>query len=420
LGVSYLKWFADVGTSQRGALLGSTLTVGALAAAVGGGFLALAVVSPLGEQWLQTTDRGFAWMLLPIVVLENLQGLLLTDLRARRQAIAYSSLAVIRLLTLIGASLLFIVVQNRGIGGIFLGRLVGDGISVLLLTMFCLRSTALRLEWSIVVPTVRYGLPLVWSALMGIMLDASGRYFLSHYSTLEQVGFYGAAIKIANVFQMSINRPFGVAWGGLMFQIVKWPNARIVYSKILAYVFVISSSAALILALFTPTLFAILATAAYAPAMTVFPLIVLMRAINIMEYPAAIGIYLAERTKWLASIYSVGLMINILANYSLVPKYGMFGAAWAWVTAWMVITGLTAWIGQRYYPLRYEWRLFLIPVALWGFIVLGQRGIVPLLTKLHWPVQILLALVIVFGVGTLLVQDFRITRKQILLGEASQ
>ena len=83
-GVSYLKWFADIERSRRGELLGSTLISGALAASIGGGLLALAAASPLGERWLQTADRGFAWTLLPIVVLENLQGLLLTDLRARQ------------------------------------------------------------------------------------------------------------------------------------------------------------------------------------------------------------------------------------------------------------------------------------------------------------------------------------------------
>jgi O-antigen/teichoic acid export membrane protein len=414
-GVSYLKWFADIEPSRRGELLGSTLAVGALAATIGGALLALAVAGPWGERWLQTGDRGFAWTLLPLVVLENLQGLLLTDLRARRRAAAFSASALVRLLAIVGASLWFIVVQKQGVTGVFTGRLVGDGIGVLTLATFCLRSTALRLEWSMVKPMVRYGLPLVWSALMGMMLDASGRYFLSHSSTLEQVGFYGVAIKIGNIFQMLVNQPFGVAWGGLMFQIVKWPNARVVYSKILAYVFVLSLTAALILTLFTPTLFAIFATAAYFPAMAVFPLILLVRAVNLMEYPTSIGIYLAGRTKWFALIYSVGLAVNLLANYALTPDYGMFGAAWAWLAAWLVITGLMAWLGQRYYPLHYDWKLLLIPIVPWGFVLLGHRGLVSVLANVYWPVQILLALAVILSVGGLLVQDFLATRKWVLL-----
>jgi len=419
-GVSYMKWFADSGGSRRDELLGSTLTIGALAAGIGGGLLSLAVASPMGEHWLQTAHRGFAWTLLPLVVLENVQGLLLTDLRSRRRAIAFSISGVVRLAAILGASIWFIVVQGQGVLGVFLGRLVGDSISVLLLATLCLSSVTPRMDRSLAAAMVSYGIPLLWSAFIGMMLDASGRYFLSRHSTLEQVGFYGTAIKIAGVFQMLVNRPFGVAWGGLMFQIVKWPNAQVVYSKILMYVFVLSLTAGLVLTLFTPTLFAIFATPAYFPAMAVFPLILLVRAINLMEYPTSTGIYLAGRTKWFALIYSVGLGINLLGNYALTPAYGMFGAAWAWLAAWLVITGLMAWLGQRYYPLRYDWKLLLTPIVPWGFVLLGQRGPVPILSNVYWPVQILLALLVVLGIGGLLVRDFRATRKRILLEKASQ
>ncbi len=419
LGVSYLKWFADLGETQRGTILVSSLVSGLSAALLGGGLLSIAVAGPMGERWLQTADRGFAWTLVLIVALENVQGLFLSDLRARRKSVAFSASAVIRLLAIVGASLWFIVGQKQGVAGVFLGRLVGDGVSVLVLATFSLRSTRLGFAWPVVGSMVRYGLPLTWSALMGMLLDASGRYFLSHYSTMEQVGFYGAAIKIANVFQMLVNQPFGVAWGGLMFQIVKWPNARLVYSKILAYVFVLSLVIAFILVLFTPTLFAIFATAAYAPAMVVFPLILLVRAINIMEYPMAIGIYLAGRTKWFVLIYLVGVVINVLVNYLLVPTYGMFGAAWAWLVAWMVITGLMAWIGQHYYPLHYEWKLLLIPIVLWGFIFLGEHSLAPDLANFYWPSRIVLALVVIFGVVGLLVQDFWLSRKRVLSEEVN-
>ncbi|HLB46635.1 MAG TPA: hypothetical protein VJL59_06385, partial [Anaerolineales bacterium] len=42
-GVSYLKWFAELDPSRRGELLGSTLMISSLAAALGGGFLMTAV-----------------------------------------------------------------------------------------------------------------------------------------------------------------------------------------------------------------------------------------------------------------------------------------------------------------------------------------------------------------------------------------
>ncbi|MEM2351594.1 MAG: oligosaccharide flippase family protein, partial [Thermoproteota archaeon] len=299
----------------------------------------------------------------------------------------------------------------QGLSGIFLGRLFGDGVGVLMLLTFTFHANRLEFAWPVATAMVRYGLPLTWSALIGMMLDASGRYFLSHYSTMEQVGLYGVAIKISSVFQMLINQPFGVAWGGLMFQIVKWPNARFVYSKILSYLLVVSLSAALLFVLFTPLLFSIFATDSYAAATAVFPLVLLARAVQVMEYPTAIGIYLSGRTKHFALIYTIGLVSNIVANYVLTPVYGMFGAAWAWLIAWMLITSLMLWIGHRYYPLDYYWQLALIPVILWGLVFFNVWWLLPILSA-HVLVQFSLAFVLIASVGLLLIRDVRVVRKK--------
>jgi O-antigen/teichoic acid export membrane protein len=265
---------------------------------------------------------------------------------------------------------------------------------------------------------IRYGLPLVWCALISMLLDASGRYFLTHYSTLEQVGLYGVAIKIANIFQMMVARPFGVAWGGMMFQIAKWPHARTIYSKLLAYVWVLALCGALTLALFTPVLFALFATPAYAAATAVFPLLLLVRAVNIMEYPTAIGLYLTERTRRFTPIYLAALGINVLLNALLVRVYGLFGAGWAWLIAWLFIVSMMAWIGQRYYALDYDWRMLLLPVLPWIGILTSQHIFVQQLVRLSWTIPAALAMALLLGVGLWLVRDFRQTQKEIALQEA--
>jgi O-antigen/teichoic acid export membrane protein len=369
LGVSYLKWFAQTDPSQQGELLTTVLAIGTVAATIGGGALALTVSSRLGEHWLQTAHRSFSWILLPIVVLENLQGLLLADLRARRRAIAFSVSTVVRLLVIVTASLWFVARQGQGVPGVFLGRLVGDAGAVLLLVAFCLRYVAFRFSLTTALSMVRYGLPIVWGALVGLLLDASGRYFLAHYSTMDQVGYYALGIKVSNMMPMLIVRPFGIVWGGLLFQIASWPNARVVYSKILNYVSIISMTVALILTFLTPMLFSILATADYAPAMGIFPILLLVHAVRLIEYPAATGIYLREKTPWFIVVFSVGLGANLLANYILVPNYGMLGASVAWLLTWVVIVGFMMYLTQRFYPLDYDWRIFGLVVLIAGLVV---------------------------------------------------
>lgn len=372
LSVSYLKWYADLGEVQRGAILGSAITLVLLTALLCGSFFSLAVSSSLGERWLQVSDRSFAWVLFPIVGLEAVQSILLTDLRARRKSSTFIIYAVLRMLTMLGFSLWFVVVQQKGVDGVFQSRMLCDIIVVLTLLFVILRTVRLRFDISIAADMVRYGLPLTVSAVLAMTLDATGQFFVNLYGGIEQVALYSAAIKLANIFQMLVNQPFGLAWGGVMFQINRQPNARAIYSNILMYVFVITFSIALVLSLFGPALFAILVADEYASAVGVFSLILLMRSIHMMEYPLSIGIYLKGRTKSFATIYMTGWVFNILVNILLTPNYGASGAAWAGIVACTVMTGLMGWISHRHYPLHYEWRVFLIPIVLWMiFLVLS-------------------------------------------------
>ena len=152
-------------------------------------------------------------MLLPVAVLENLQGLLLADLRARRRPARYAISSVARLLAIVGTTFWFVAVQKQGVYDVFIGRLAGDAVCLVLQACFCLRAGWFAFDATLVRPMLRFGTPLVWGALMLQMMDASGRYFLGHYSTLETVGLYGAALKNSGVFQMLVSQPFGVAWG---------------------------------------------------------------------------------------------------------------------------------------------------------------------------------------------------------------
>ena len=412
LDVSYLKWFADLVPSRRGELLGSTLMTGLCVSLFSGLILSISFTGRLGEFWLRTSTHGYAWLLCPIVILENLQSLLMTDLRARRRPIPYSMNGLVRLVGMVAASYYFLSVSQMGLRGLFLGRLIGDALAIGYLSTFCLSSAVWKFVPSLTVPMVRFGLPLVWSVFALMLQDASGRYFLSRYRTLEEVGLLGAAIKVGAVFQMLIAQPFGVAWGGVLFQIVKERNAQIIYSKILAYVYVLSLGAALVLTIFAPTLFHVFTAPAYYPAIALLPLVLLVRAMNVIEQPAATGIYLSGKTGIFALIYSLALALNLLLLFILVPKYGAMGVAWGWLLAWACVPILDLLIGQRTYRLSFNWKLAVLPTVPWAFILPWLSHILGIWRSARFAIECALSGVVVLFSAGLLAYDFHSTRRQ--------
>jgi O-antigen/teichoic acid export membrane protein len=411
--VSYLKWFADSDPLRQRELLGSTLLAGLTASALCGIVLSLTVASRIGDLWLRTSGRGYAWLLCPIVVLENAQALFLTDLRARRRSASYSFCAILRLVVMVIASYYLLVVRQAGLQGLFLGRLIGDAAGILFLLAVCLRSVLWRFVPSLLFPMLRFGLPLVWSIFAVMLQDASGRYFLSRYGTLEEVGLLGAAIKVGSVFLVLFGQPFGVAWGGMLFQIVKQRESQVIYSKIFGYVYVLALGMALVLTIFAPTLFRIFTAPAYYPAMALLPLVLLVRAMNVIEQPAATGIYLSGRTKIFAAIYTVALGLNLLLLYLLVPRYGAIGVGLAWLIGSACVPLLDLLFGQRLYRLSFSAKLTLFPLLLWVFVLFRPpRGFVGGLLS-HLVTQVALGAVVVLGIAGLLIHDIRGLRRQL-------
>src|SRR5207244_1584871 len=107
------------------------------------------------------------------------------------------------------------------------------------------------LSWSASLPSAlsmaKYGLPVMGSALIMMILEGAGRFFLDHYGSLEQVGLYSVAVKISGIMRLLVVVPFGSAWGGLLFQIAKRPTAPKGTTKLMSYLLVASVSIAVVL-----------------------------------------------------------------------------------------------------------------------------------------------------------------------------
>jgi O-antigen/teichoic acid export membrane protein len=371
--VSYLKWYADAENRSVPVLLGTMLWANGLTAILLGTALSVLVTSHSGVEVLGAPTHRFAWLILPWVLLEALQTVFLTHLRARRRAAAFSLSSVVRLVAIAVFSTWLLMVKGSGLPGIFWGRVLGDAVGLAVLVGLCLRDVTFGLSFDAGLSMMRYGFPVVASSLLMMALDASGRYFVKDYGGLDQVGLYAVGIKISGLMRILIVGPFAAAWGGLLFQIAKQPNARFIYSKLFSYVAVLASAIAIIISLISPALLSIFATPQYAGSLGVIPLLLLVQATAILIYPASVGIYLGSMTRWLIPVFLAGVGVNIVLNRVLVPRYGMYGSAWAWLAAWVLMTTLIGWVGQRYFPLRYEWKPLALCGALWGTGLLLHR-----------------------------------------------
>jgi O-antigen/teichoic acid export membrane protein len=380
--VSYLKWFAASSTEEVAEVLGTTLWVNAIAGVLTGTALWMFLSSGFAAKVLRDDAGRFAWFVLPLILLETLQGVLLTHLRARRRPVAFSMVSAIRLVAIVVFSIWLVAARGRGLLGVFEARVIGDLVAGLVAWALTASDVSISVSLASARSMAVYGLPVMASSLIMMMLDGAGRFFVNHYTSLEQVGLYAVAVKISGVMRLGIVVPFTSAWGGLLFQIAKRPDAQVVYSKIMGYLLVLSVCIALVFSAISPVFLLILATRQYSACLPIVPWLLFVQVIALMQYPASAGIYLGSATKWLLVIFGAGVGVSLLLNRLLVPKFGGVGAASAWLAAWLAITVLMASIGQRYYPLRYEKKPLLFALAatclllLVSYLRAGNTGII--------------------------------------------
>lgn len=372
LGTTYLRWYAETEPARRGEILASSVAAGLGAAVLGGCLLTALMYGPLGKNWIGESAR-VAWIFFPLVLFRTAQSILFSSLQAAQRPVAYVLSAFARLLALVAGGYWFVVLHGEGVRGVLHCWLVGDGACLLILLVFCMPGMELRIRKSLLGPMLKYGYPIVWSALMALLLDASGRYFLAHFQSLTEVGRYTVGIKITNILSMGFLQPFGNAWAGAAFPIAHRPNAAITYTKILGYALLVATLLAAVTILFGPFLVRIFAGKAYAGVQNLLPWLLLPVVFRLLEYWSSLPIYLKYKTKWLGPLATAGTALCIALNYFLVPRLGAMGAAVSWAAASATGISLMTLFGRRFYPLPFDLRTCGFAATLWALAVCGSR-----------------------------------------------
>jgi O-antigen/teichoic acid export membrane protein len=372
LGTTYLRWYAETEPARRGEILASSVAAGLAAALLGGAILAAVMRGPLGQEWIPGNTQA-AWIFVPLVLFRNAQGMFFSSLQAAQRPVAYVLSAITRLLALVAAGYWFVALHGEGVRGVLHCWLAGDGACVLVLLALCLPGMQLRVRRALLGPMLRYGLPLVWSALMALLLDASGRYFLAQFQSLAEVGRYTVGIKITNILSMGFLQPFGSALAGAQFPIAHRPNAAITYTKFMGYALLVATLLAAMTILFGPFLVRVFAGRAYAGVQKLLPWLLLPVVFRLLEYWSSLPIYLKYKTKWLGPLGTMGTALCIALNFVLVPRLGALGAAIAWSAALAASISLMTALGRRYYPLPFDLRTCGFAAGMWALAVAGSR-----------------------------------------------
>jgi O-antigen/teichoic acid export membrane protein len=231
-----------------------------------------------------------------------------------------------------------------------------------------------------------FGLPLVPSSIGMFIINYGDRYFLKHFTNLEEVGVYSLGFKFGYMLSYLVLQPFMLIWDAKMYEIYKQPDAQRIFGRIFTYLVVALVFVALGMALFIDDFVKLMADKPFWRASEIVPLILVAYVFQGFYYFFQVGLYIKDRTKHVGAVIFGTSFATLALQYLLIRQMGSMGAAAAAIGSYFTMSVLMFVVSQRFYRISYETRrvLVLFVAALGIYFIHGTVDFQTMMARLAW------------------------------------
>ena len=292
--------------------------------------------------------------------------------RVEERSVAYVSASLTNIGVTIAATLTLVVALDEGALGVIVGNFIGTLVVYVALLGYRREQLGLQFDRRLFREMNRFGMPLVPSALMLWVTNFSDRFFLLKLADAGEVGLYSVGVRIASAMALLLTA-FRTAWPAFAYSIDDDREAKATYAWVLTYVMAFMAWMATGLALLSPWLVDWIAAPAFSSSSKVVGPLAFSVVLFSGYVVIAIGLGRTRRTQFNWVVTGAAAIVNVTLNLTLIPRYGMMGAAVATLAAYATMFAGMIWWAQRVYPVRYQWRRVFTAVTVGvALVVVGK------------------------------------------------
>lgn len=255
--------------------------------------------------------------------------------------------------------------------GNFIGLVLGSSLSLLSVTLISIILE--RKEWFYKSKNhlskhsqkdiLKYGSHLAITGLIAWIFRSTDKIFIKYFNSMTELGIYVGAFKIVGLLGI-IQTTFSTFWTPVSFEhFENNPNDTKFYEK---FFFILSTLMiiVLILTISFRSLFVLLLGEKYRAAIMIIPFLTFMPVLRTISEITVVGINFKKKVSNHLVISVGAALINIIANFIFVPKFGAIGAAFGSLLAYFVFFFLRTWISAKYFQIEYNLKLFYFQIIL--------------------------------------------------------
>lgn len=272
----------------------------------------------------------------------------------------------------------FVVVAREGAVGMLKGPLFSSLLMLPLYLYILYKIINLKFKFNVLIDSLKYSLPLVPAALGAWMLNLSDRIFIERYISLADVGIYSLGYKLGGMV-LIFTGAFSLAYNPIFFKLANSENQEEAKKKLFAFnntfiILVIFLSFAV--AFFSKELIFLLLDHKYYEAYKIVPIIALAYLISQVSGLFELSIGQDKKNTQLMFMILGSAAINIILNFTLIPRLGIYGAAFATVLSFAAYFAFQYWYSQKCYFIPINWeRIIPLSLTLMAIVAFLQYGI---------------------------------------------
>ena len=203
---------------------------------------------------------------------------------------------------------------------------------------------------------LQYSWPILVLGIAGILNQTADKilfpYIYKAGNAHEQLGIYSAASKIAMIMAM-ITQAFRYAYEPFVFGKAKDKDNRDTYAKAMKF-FIIFTLLAFLVVMGYIDILKFLIGKDYWNGIGVIPIVMAAEIMMGIYFNLSFWYKLIDKTIWGAWFSGIGCAVLIAINVIFVPQYGYLACAWAGFAGYGTAMTLSYFVGQKYYPIKYD------------------------------------------------------------------
>ncbi len=360
---SFARSYYEANESERNKVLWSALIVPLSLAAIIS-IILLFLSRELSKPIVGNIDTKLGALLSISLLTGILYTFNLSQVRMQKKGVLYSTIFAIYAITNVVTTILYAKFFERTYYAIVFGQIMANLLAFIVGFVFEHSNILpVNIELSTTKSLLKYGLPLLPSALIWWLFQFTSRYSLRVFSNFTELGYYGVGLKLANVMAL-VTAGFNLFWVPVAFETFEKDKENIrLFVNTSEIIRLVMIGFSLIIILIKDLIFMI-TSKNYLPASPVLPFLLLMPALQSILTITGNGIKFMKKTYWSLISSFTALILNILLNWWLVPKFGARGAALSMAISYTVLFTLETCISVKLFPVPYPLKKIYIAIAL--------------------------------------------------------